>query len=63
VHRIATEATLVVSGKVAMNGRHLRPGDIAVVRPGEACHFEALTNAVTVVVKAPSAPFDKEVLK
>ena len=34
-------------------------GDIITAEPGEATAFEALTDAVTVVVKTPSVPSDK----
>ena len=62
VHRIATELTLVVSGRVQMNGRILTAGQIARLEPGEAADFSALEDAVTVVVKTPSVAGDKYVL-
>ncbi len=58
-HRIATEVTVVVSGKVRMCGRVWTAGDIVVIEPGEATDFEALTDAVNVVVKLPGALGDK----
>jgi hypothetical protein len=58
-HRIATEVTLVASGKVRMLGRDWGAGDIIVIEPGEATDFLALTEASTVVVKLPSVPRDK----
>ena len=58
-HKVATELTLVASGRVRMCGREWGPGDIVTVEPGEATAFEALTDAVTVVVKLPSAAGDK----
>jgi hypothetical protein len=59
VHRIATEVTLVASGRVAMNGRTFAAGDIIVLQPGEATDFRALEKTTTVVVKMPSALGDK----
>ncbi len=58
-HKIATEITLIVSGRVRMCGRELLGGDIIVLEPNESSSFEALEDAITVVVKTPSSPSDK----
>lgn len=58
-HKVATELTLVVSGEVCMLGQIWRAGDIITIEPGEATAFEALTDAITVVVKLPSIAGDK----
>ncbi len=58
-HRIAAEVTAIVSGEVRMGGRVFGPGAIVVMEPGEATAFEALTDAVNVVVKLPSLRDDK----
>ena len=51
-HKIATEITVVVSGfKLGCLGKLGRTGDIVVVEPGTVTDFEALTDAVNVVVK------------
>lgn len=62
MHKVATEITAIVSGRVRMLGAEWGPGDILTIEPGEATDFLALTDAVTVVVKTPSAPDDKYVL-
>lgn len=59
VHRIATELTLIATGRVAMNGRTYGAGDIIVLEPGEATDFQALEKTTTVVVKMPSVMGDK----
>jgi hypothetical protein len=59
VHRKATEITAVVEGTVRMCGREWSVGDLVLLEPGEVTAFEALTDAVTVVFKAPSVPGDK----
>jgi hypothetical protein len=59
VHRIATEITLIASGRVTMNGRMLTAGDIVIIEPGEATDFTALDATTTVVVKLPSVAGDK----
>ena len=58
-HKVAREITVIVSGKVRMNGVECGSGDIVVVEPGEATDFQALEDTVTTVVKMPSAKDDK----
>lgn len=58
-HKVATEVTLVVEGRVRMAGREWAAGDIVVLEPGEVTDFEALTDATNVVVKIPGALDDK----
>ena len=50
MHKIATEISVVISG------------DIIVMEPGDATDFEALTEAVNVVVKLPGANNDKYIV-
>lgn len=59
VHRLATEVTLILSGRARLNDAVHEAGDIVVMAPGEAADFEALTEVVTVVVKTPSVAGDK----
>ncbi len=59
-HKIATEYTCIVSGKVRMNGKEYAAGDIIVMQPNDSTDFEALeNNTVNVVVKLPGANNDK----
>jgi len=58
-HKLATEITVIVSGKVKMNGVEYSCGDIVVIEPGEATDFEALEDTITTVVKVPSVNDDK----
>ena len=60
-HRIATEITVIVSGEVCMMGKRWQAGDIVLVEPNEPTDFEAITDAVNVVVKLPSVIGDKYV--
>lgn len=62
MHKVATEVTMVLSGTVRMAGREWTAGDIIVLEPGEATDFEAVTDAVNVVVKVPGALNDKYLL-
>ena len=59
VHRLATELTLIVSGKAVMAGRELTAGDILVLAPGDPAGFRAIKPTTTLVVKMPSVPGDK----
>lgn len=58
-HKIATEFTVIIKGRVRMSGREYSEGDIVVVEPGDATDFIALTDCVNVVVKIPGANNDK----
>ncbi|CAM2189005.1 TPA: cupin domain-containing protein [Burkholderia cepacia] len=59
LHKEATEITLILSGRVRMLGKEWGEGDIIVISPNEATDFEALTDAINVVVKTPGALNDK----
>lgn len=58
-HKVSTEITAIISGSAKMNGRRYGPGDIVVVRPGEAADFRALADVEAVVVKLPGSLDDK----
>ncbi|MBB4121152.1 hypothetical protein [Martelella radicis] len=59
-HRVATEYTVIIAGRVSMNGVEYGAGDIVVMEPGEATDFECLEDGtVNVVVKLPGASDDK----
>lgn len=58
-HKIATEITMIVSGKARMGSHVLESGDILRIEPGEFVDFEALEDTVTTVVKLPGALNDK----
>ena len=58
-HAVATEITVIVSGRALMNGRELEPDDVVTLAPGEPTDFRALTDLVTTVVKLPCVKGDK----
>ena len=58
-HKIATEITVIVSGRVRMNGVEYSEGDIIIIEPYESTDLEALENTINTVVKFPSATDDK----
>lgn len=61
-HKIATEITVITSGMVLMNGVLYNGGDIITIEPGESTNFEALTDAVTTVIKLPCVKDDKYIV-
>lgn len=58
-HKIATEITVIISGKVKMNETLYSKGDIIVIEPYEVANFECIEDVVTCVVKIPGANNDK----
>lgn len=58
-HKIATEITMIVSGKAKMKEYILEAGDILRIEPGEYTDFEALENTITTVIKLPGVLNDK----
>jgi quercetin dioxygenase-like cupin family protein len=62
VHKIATEVTVIVSGRVRMFEQEWAAGDIIVTEPNEYTAFIALEDTLTVVVKTPSVAGDKYIL-
>ena len=59
VHKVATEITLVVSGRVRMNGVECAANTIVLLEPGVSSDFQALEDAVIIAVKLPSVKGDK----
>lgn len=62
-HKVATELTVVVSGKVRMFDREFHVNDIVIVEPGDCTDFQALEDSVCAVVKYPGANNDKYIME
>ena len=62
-HKVAKEITVIVSGKVVMNGVEYSENDIILLDENDATDFYAVTDVITVVVKMPSAINDKYEVK
>lgn len=62
VHNIITEYTIIVTGKVKMIDKVFFENDVVKIDPGVSTSFECLEDSITVVIKTPSIPSDKEVL-
>ena len=58
-HKIATEFTMIIEGKVLMNSKEHSSGEIIEIAPGESTDFKAITDVKTLVVKIPSVKNDK----
>ena len=58
-HKIATEVTLILNGRVRMLSQEWGDGDIITLSPGDVTDFKAMTDVVTIVVKVPSVQGDK----
>ena len=58
-HKVATEVTLLISGRARMAGMEMVAGDILTLSPGVSSAFEAIEDCVTVVVKHPGVLNDK----
>ena len=58
-HKIATEFTVIISGRIRMFGKEWGEGSIIVAEPGDVTGFEALEDTVNAVVKIPGANNDK----
>jgi quercetin dioxygenase-like cupin family protein len=58
-HKVATEITVIISGRVRMNQHEYVAGDIVIIEPGEGTDFEVLEDTATTVIKLPGANNDK----
>lgn len=58
-HKISTEYTVIIKGKVKMSGIEYDEGTILKILPMESSDFLAVTDVSTVVVKFPSVTNDK----
>jgi quercetin dioxygenase-like cupin family protein len=61
-HKVATEITLVVKGKIQINDEVFTTGDIFVISPNEVVSPQFLEDSEVVVIKTPSDVNDKYVI-
>ena len=61
VHKIITEYTIVVSGKIKMNDEVYIEKDIVTILPNVPTNFESLEDSITLVIETPSIPSDKHI--
>jgi hypothetical protein len=58
-HKLATEITIIISGKVSMNGNIYTSDDVIVINPLESVDFLVLEDTISTVVKFPGVNNDK----
>lgn len=58
-HKIATEITAIIDGKVKMNNVEYNKDDIIIIEPNEITDFLVLSDTITVVIKIPGVLNDK----
>jgi len=58
-HKIATEITYIIRGKIKINDEVFSPGDIFVIEPNEIADPKFLEDSDVIVVKVPSNTNDK----
>lgn len=63
VHKIATEYSIVVTGKYRMNDTVLEAGDIVTLTPGVDADFLCLEPGKVAVIKVPSVANDKFIIE
>jgi HAD superfamily hydrolase (TIGR01509 family) len=58
-HKVATEITVIATGKVIMCEKIIGAGEMILMEPGVATSFEALEDTITFVIKTVSVKGDK----
>jgi len=61
-HKLAKEFTVIVSGKVKMNGVEYKEDDIIQIDEFDETDFECIEDSITVVVKTKSIKGDKYII-
>lgn len=59
IHKIATEITVLIRGRMRIMGQTLESGDIFVIYPNEISDPEFLEDCEVIIVKLPSVIGDK----
>lgn len=59
IHKISTELTVLIHGKMKIMGQIMEAGDIFVIYPDEVADPEFLEDCEVIVVKLPSVIGDK----
>lgn len=58
-HKIATEITYLLRGRMTIGGRELTTGDIFTIFPYEVADPVFLEDCEVIIIKVPSVPGDK----
>ena len=62
VHNFVDEYTIILTGVVKMNDKTYSENDIIYIPKTTSTDFECLEDSITLVIKTPSIPSDKEIV-
>ena len=62
VHNFVDEYTIILTGVVKMNDKIYSENDIIYIPKTTSTDFECLEDSITLVIKTPSVPSDKELV-
>ncbi len=62
-HKKSTEINLLIKGKMTIQDKELRVGDIFIIEPYEIANPEFLEDCLVITVKTPSDTKDKYIIK
>lgn len=62
-HSRSTEYNVVVDGKMNICGKEIKAGDVFVFYPNEISESEFLEDTTLVIIRTPSDPTDKYLIK
>lgn len=60
VHNFVDEYTIILSGKIKMNDAEYGSGEIVYIEKESSTDFLCVDDSITLVIKTPSIPADKE---
>ncbi len=63
IHKKTFELTLVIFGSIKMHNETLNKNDIILLEPNDISSFECLKDSTLLVIKYPSNPKDKYIVK
>jgi len=58
-HKLTTEINYLIRGEMIIQGKHLKSGDIFIIRPDEISDPEYLTDCEIIITRNGSFPNDK----
>jgi len=62
-HKIGTEYNYLTEGKMLLQGKELNSGDLFIIEPYEVADPIFLEDCKVVIIKTPSSPKDKYIIK
>ena len=62
-HKIGTEINVLIDGEMIIQNKRLVKGDVFVIYPFEVSDPKFITDCTVLIVKTPSEPNDKYIIK